>query len=81
MDHLCDYYTFREDRTTFWSILHASPVRNASPIAYFVEVHVEDDDGKEREGNTLSPELKQLGVVGAVKVAVRSLSMGPGPSK
>ncbi|GAB2214102.1 hypothetical protein Droror1_Dr00018438 [Drosera rotundifolia] len=72
---------YRKDRTSFWSILHVSPVRNASgKIAYFVEVHAEEDE-KEQAGNVSSPKSKHLSVVGAVKVAVRSLSMGPGPSK
>nr|AML78838.1 putative LOV domain-containing protein [Larrea tridentata] len=73
---------YRKDRSTFWNFLHISPVRNASgKIAYFVGVQIEEGCENERR-HGLSPEMRQLSVVGAVKVAVRSLSMGnAGPSK
>lgn len=60
----------RKDGTSFW--LHISPVRNASgKVAYFVAVQSEDNsETKEKKG------LRQHGVVAAVKVAVRGLSMG-----
>lgn len=60
---------YRKDGTSFW--LHISPVRNASgKVAYFVAVEGEDNnETKENQG------LRQRGVVAAVKVAVRGLSM------
>nr|AML79506.1 putative LOV domain-containing protein [Phacelia campanularia] len=66
---------YRKDRTSFWNFLHISPVRNATgKVAYFVEVHVIDIcTNWEKQG--LSPEMRQLSVVAAVKVAVRSSSM------
>ncbi|XP_015062696.1 protein TWIN LOV 1-like isoform X2 [Solanum pennellii] len=60
---------YRKDGTSFR--LHISPVRNASgKVAYFVAVEGEDsNETKENQG------LRQRGVVAAVKVAVRGLSM------
>nr|AML76715.1 putative LOV domain-containing protein [Moringa oleifera] len=72
---------YRKDKSTFWNLLHISPVRNASgKIAYFVGVQIEEGC-KNQDRHGLSPEMRQLSVVGAVKVAVRSLTMGAGPSK
>lgn len=49
-------------------------------VAYFVGVQIEEEcKNKERHG--LSPEMRQLSTVGAVKVAVRSLLMAAGSSK
>ncbi|KAA3483877.1 protein TWIN LOV 1 isoform X1 [Gossypium australe] len=75
------YYYTRKDKSSFWNCLHLSPVRNASgKVAYFVGVQIEEEcKNKERHG--LSPEMRQLSTVGAVKVAVRSLSMAAGSSK
>ncbi|MBA0556252.1 hypothetical protein Golob_026367 [Gossypium lobatum] len=75
------YYCTRKDKSSFWNCLHLSPVRNASgKVAYFVGVQIEEEcKNKERHG--LSPEMRQLSTVGAVKVAVRSLSMAAGSSK
>ncbi|KAL0358027.1 UNVERIFIED_CONTAM: protein TWIN LOV 1 [Sesamum calycinum] len=71
---------YRKDRTSFWNFLHISPVRNASgKVAFFVGIQI-DDRCKNHETNGLSPEMRQLSVVGAVKVAVRSLSMGASTS-
>ncbi|XP_068635092.1 LOW QUALITY PROTEIN: protein TWIN LOV 1-like [Aristolochia californica] len=71
---------YKKDGTSFWNLLHISPVRNASgKIAFYVGVQIEESS--EDEGQCLSPELRQLGTVGAVKVAVRSLSVGVGSSK
>nr|AML79100.1 putative LOV domain-containing protein [Laurelia sempervirens] len=71
---------YRKDRSSFWNLLHISPVRNASgKIAFYVGVQI--DEGSKSNGQWLSPEMRQLGAVGAVKVAVRSFSMGVGPSK
>ncbi|XWS64309.1 hypothetical protein CRYUN_Cryun06bG0175300 [Craigia yunnanensis] len=70
--------SYRKDKSSFWNCLHLSPVRNASgKIAYFVGVQREEDcNNRDRHG--LSPEMRQLSAVGAVKVAVRSSSMGVG---
>lgn len=71
---------YRKDRTPFWNFLHISPVRNASgKVEYFVGIQI-DDSGKNCETHKLSPHIWQLSVVGAVKVAVRSLSMGASTS-
>nr|AML76701.1 putative LOV domain-containing protein [Schlegelia parasitica] len=71
---------YRKDRTSFWNFLHISPVRNASgKVAFFVGIQI-DDCCKNQETHGLSPEIRQLSVVGAVKVAVRSLSMGASTS-
>nr|AML78518.1 putative LOV domain-containing protein [Streptocarpus ionanthus] len=67
---------YRKDRAPFWNFLHISPVRNASgKVAYFVGIQI-DDSSKNHETHELSPHIRQLSVVGTVKVAVRSLSMG-----
>nr|AML78335.1 putative LOV domain-containing protein [Helwingia japonica] len=72
---------YRKDRTSFWNSLHISPVRNASgKIAYFVEVQI-DESCKNKDKQGLTPEMKHLSAVGAVKVAVRSLSMSASTSK
>ncbi|XP_043706741.1 protein TWIN LOV 1-like [Telopea speciosissima] len=72
---------YRKDGSSFWNRLHISPVRNASgKIAFYVGVQKEEGC-KNECGRGLNPEIGQLGAVGAVKVAVRSLSMGVGPSK
>lgn len=73
--------SYRKDKSSFWNCLHLSPVRNAfGKVAYFVGVQIEEEcKNKERHG--LSPEMRQLSTVGAVKVAVRSLLMAAGSSK
>ncbi|XP_078432170.1 PAS/LOV protein B [Wolffia australiana] len=71
---------YRKDESTFWNILHVSPVRSATgKIAFYVGVQRDEAAKADRHG--LSPEMKQLGAVGAVKVAVRSLSFGVGASR
>nr|AML78181.1 putative LOV domain-containing protein [Sideroxylon reclinatum] len=71
---------YRKDQSSFWNLLHISPVRNASgKIAYYVGVQM-DEGCKNQNKNGLSPQMTQRSVVGAVKVAVRSLSMGAGTS-
>nr|AML76856.1 putative LOV domain-containing protein [Marrubium vulgare] len=71
---------YRKDRTSFWNFLHISPVRNASgEVAFFVGIQI-DDGCRNQETCRLKPEMKQLSVVGAVKVAVRGLSMGASTS-
>lgn len=68
---------YRKNMSSFWNWLHISPIRNASgKIAYFVEVHMEEECMKQ-DVRMLNPELKQLGCIAAVKVAVRSASMAP----
>nr|AML79608.1 putative LOV domain-containing protein [Sambucus canadensis] len=70
---------YRKDSSSFWNFLHISPVRNASgKIAYIVGVQI--DSGCEDINQRLSPDMRQLSVVAAVKVAVRSWSMGASTS-
>ncbi|XP_048134795.1 protein TWIN LOV 1 isoform X2 [Rhodamnia argentea] len=74
-------FPFRKDGSSFWNLLHISPVRNASgKIAYFVGVQIEEDC-ENQGGDALSPEMRQRSTVGAVKVALRTLSMGAGTSR
>nr|AML78032.1 putative LOV domain-containing protein [Lindsaea linearis] len=66
---------YRKDKTPFWNLLHIAPVRsNSGKVAFFVGVQLDmtsvEETGME---NAASPHLKQLGAVGAVRVAVRSL--------
>ncbi|KAM7487395.1 hypothetical protein LguiB_024879 [Lonicera macranthoides] len=73
---------YRKDGSSFWNFLHISPVRNASgKIAYYIGVQVDVSSKDQNEQQRLSPEIRQLSAVGAVKVAVRSLSMGASTSK
>nr|AML77444.1 putative LOV domain-containing protein [Myriophyllum aquaticum] len=66
---------YRKDNTPFWNLLHISPVRNASgKIAYFVGVQIEEGVTNQG-GHGLSPDMRQLSVVGAVKVAIRTQSI------
>nr|AML78639.1 putative LOV domain-containing protein [Drimia altissima] len=66
---------YRKDGSSFWNLLHVAPVRNATgKVAFHVWVLI-DENSKDAHG--LSPEMRQLGAVAAVKVAVRSLSAGP----
>lgn len=66
---------YRKDGCTFWNLLHISPVRNASgKIAFYAGVQIEEGCAN-GSSNGLSPERRQLGVVGSIKVAVRSSSM------
>ncbi|GKV22451.1 hypothetical protein SLEP1_g32324 [Rubroshorea leprosula] len=72
---------YRKDKSSFWNLLHITPVCDASgKIAFFMGVQIEEG-GKNQDGHGLSPERRQLSAVGAVKVAVRSSSMGAGCSK
>ncbi|KAK1282700.1 Protein TWIN LOV 1 [Acorus calamus] len=69
---------YRKDGSSFWNFLHISPVRNAcGKVAFYVGVQI--DESSKTEGQGLSPQMRQLGAVGAIKVAVRSLSAGVGP--
>nr|AML79533.1 putative LOV domain-containing protein [Toxicodendron radicans] len=72
---------YRKDKSSFWCLLHMSPVRNASgKVAYFASVQTEEGC-KNAERHGLSPEKRQLSAIGAIKVAVRSLSIGACSSK
>ncbi|XP_030442449.1 protein TWIN LOV 1 isoform X1 [Syzygium oleosum] len=72
---------YRKDGNSFWNRLHISPVRNASgKIAYFVGVQIEEDC-ENQGGDALSPEMRQRSTVGAVKVALRTMSIGAGTSR
>nr|AML77792.1 putative LOV domain-containing protein [Teucrium chamaedrys] len=72
---------YRKDGTSFWNFLHISPVRNASgKVAFFVGIQIDSRCTNPETTHGLRPEIKQLSVVGAVKVAVRSLSMGASTS-
>nr|AML79144.1 putative LOV domain-containing protein [Leucostegia immersa] len=66
---------YRKDKTPFWNLLHIAPVRSsAGKVAFFVGVQLELTSVEELcLGSERSPHLKQLGAVGAVRVAVRSL--------
>nr|AML78699.1 putative LOV domain-containing protein [Peliosanthes teta] len=69
---------YRKDESTFWNLLHISPVRNATgKIAFYVGVQINESS---KDGNGLSPEMRQFSAVASVKVAVRSLSACAGPS-
>nr|AML76811.1 putative LOV domain-containing protein [Kalanchoe crenata] len=71
---------YRKDGSSFWNLLHISPVRNATgKIAYFVGVQTEGGRNHDRHG--LSPEKRQLSVVGSVKIAIRTMSMGASTSR
>ncbi|CAK9208558.1 unnamed protein product [Sphagnum troendelagicum] len=77
-EHACTVriLNYRKDKTSFWNHLHLSPVRSATgEVAFYVGVQlamdIVDSAGDENVGMT--PYMKQLGAVGAVKVAVRSL--------
>nr|AML77731.1 putative LOV domain-containing protein [Cyanella orchidiformis] len=70
---------YRKDGSSFRNLLHVSPVRNATgKIAFYVGVQT--DESRKDDGHGLSLEMRQLSAVAAVKVAVRSLSAGAGPS-
>ncbi|KAI5075413.1 hypothetical protein GOP47_0009489 [Adiantum capillus-veneris] len=66
---------YRKDKTPFWNLLHIAPVRSsAGKVALYVGVQLDVTSVEEPcpESET-SPHIKQLGAVGAVRVAVRSL--------
>nr|AML77084.1 putative LOV domain-containing protein [Interfilum paradoxum] len=71
---------YRKDGTPFHNNLHVSPIRNANgKVVYFcgVQLDVTAADGISPIEKGMSTRLKQLGAVGAVRVAVRALE-GPG---
>nr|AML79502.1 putative LOV domain-containing protein [Woodsia ilvensis] len=66
---------YRKDKTPFWNLLHIAPVRSSSgKVAFFAGVQLEVASVEEPcLGSETSPHIKQLGAVGALRVAVRSL--------
>nr|AML78915.1 putative LOV domain-containing protein [Athyrium filix-femina] len=66
---------YRKDKTPFWNLLHIAPVRSSSgKVAFLAGVQLEVASVEEPcLGSETSPHIKQLGAVGAVRVAVRSL--------
>ncbi|PUZ58413.1 hypothetical protein GQ55_5G508000 [Panicum hallii var. hallii] len=78
--HICseqactvDLLSYRKDGSSFPDLLHVSPIRDASgKVAFHIWVHL--DVGAKHDFNGLTPEVWQLGAVGAVRVAVRGLS-------
>nr|AML78450.1 putative LOV domain-containing protein [Osmundastrum cinnamomeum] len=71
---------YRKDKTSFWNFLHVAPVRsNGGKVAFFVGVQLDviSADEDECQKNGMTPHMQQLGAVGAIRVAVRSLQ-GPG---
>nr|AML79098.1 putative LOV domain-containing protein [Diphasiastrum digitatum] len=69
---------YRKDKQPFWNFLHVAPVRSADgKVAYYVGVQLDvtlADTTECEEG--MSPHMKQLGAVGAIRVAVRGLQGG-----
>nr|AML76774.1 putative LOV domain-containing protein [Fontinalis antipyretica] len=72
---------YRKDKTPFWNHLHVAPARGASgKVAFYVGVQLDASaatDVPMRADGLLVAHAKQLGAVGLVRVAVRSLQ-GPG---
>nr|AML78196.1 putative LOV domain-containing protein [Lygodium japonicum] len=65
---------YRKDKTPFWNLLHISPVRsNGGKVAFYVGVQLDVTSADVCEEDCVTPHMKQLGAVGAVRVAVRSL--------
>nr|AML77965.1 putative LOV domain-containing protein [Vittaria appalachiana] len=66
---------YRRDKTPFWNLLHIAPVRsNSGKVVFFVGVQLDVNSVEDvYRGKETGPHFKQLGAVGAVRVAVRSL--------
>nr|AML76465.1 putative LOV domain-containing protein [Plagiomnium insigne] len=67
---------YRKDKTPFYNYLHVAPVRSCGgKVAFYVGVQLEVDevDTDTSEETGMSAYAKQLGAVGVVRVAVRSL--------
>nr|AML76992.1 putative LOV domain-containing protein [Thyrsopteris elegans] len=67
---------YRKDKTPFWNLLHVAPVRsNTGKVAFYVGVQLDMTSPGEDLclGSGMTPHIEQLGAVGAVRVAVRSL--------
>nr|AML78252.1 putative LOV domain-containing protein [Falcatifolium taxoides] len=73
---------YRKDGNPFWNLLHTAPVRNASgKVAFYVGVQLDVTGVEDNHSDKgMTSQMKQLGAVGAVRVAVRSL-LGAGPSR
>nr|AML79326.1 putative LOV domain-containing protein [Dendrolycopodium obscurum] len=68
---------YRKDKQPFWNFLHVAPVRSADgKVAYYVGVQLDVTFTAEYEGEGMSAHMKQLGAVGAIRVAVRGLQGG-----
>nr|AML78891.1 putative LOV domain-containing protein [Osmunda sp. BC-2016] len=67
---------YRKDKTPFWNFLHIAPVRSSGgKVAFFVGLQLDVTSADEDSclDNGMTPHIKQLGAVGAIRVAVRSL--------
>nr|AML76784.1 putative LOV domain-containing protein [Ophioglossum vulgatum] len=67
---------YRKDKSPFWNLLHVGHIRNAGGKVTFcigVQLDATNLDDNEHQVVGMSPHMKQLGAVGAVRVAVRSL--------
>nr|AML78288.1 putative LOV domain-containing protein [Lycopodium deuterodensum] len=68
---------YRKDKQPFWNFLHVAPVRSADgKVAFYVGVQLDVTFTTEYEGEGMSAHMKQLGAVGAIRVAVRGLQGG-----
>nr|AML78087.1 putative LOV domain-containing protein [Homalosorus pycnocarpos] len=64
---------YRKDGLPFWNLLHVAPVRDhTAKVVYFVGVQWELGSDC-CQTSDIAPVMQQLGAVGAIKVAVRSL--------
>nr|AML78453.1 putative LOV domain-containing protein [Osmundastrum cinnamomeum] len=67
---------YRKDKTPFWNFLHIAPVRSSGgKVAFYVGLQLDVTSADEDSclDNGMTPHIKQLGAVGAIRVAVRSL--------
>nr|AML78797.1 putative LOV domain-containing protein [Anthoceros agrestis] len=67
---------YRKDGQAFGNLLHVCPIRNClGKIAFYagVQLPLNESDWEASKGKGHTAHLKQLGAVGAIKVAVRSL--------
>nr|AML76671.1 putative LOV domain-containing protein [Anemia tomentosa] len=65
---------YRKDKSPFWNLLHIAPVRSAGgKVAFYVGVQLHANLVEDESSGGITPHMKQLGAVGAIRVAVRSL--------
>nr|AML77144.1 putative LOV domain-containing protein [Phlegmariurus squarrosus] len=67
---------YRKDKQPFWNFLYVAPIRSADgKVAYYVGVQLDITlvDTYTCEGKGVGAHMKQLGAVGAIRVAVRGL--------
>ncbi|KAI5070978.1 hypothetical protein GOP47_0013229 [Adiantum capillus-veneris] len=66
---------YKKDGSLFWNLLHVAPVRDhTAKVVYYVGVQLLSGYPLlEDASRNVTPAISQLGAVGAVKVAVRSL--------